>query len=250
MLEASKDRWKAYEQQHELARAEQERDRQEREMSREQQRELAQAKHERERQEREKALKRERQRRQNILDILNDDKLPEIDWSSLGLLPFKFQKTEHLIYVFPSVGYAEQRVRREIIGRSAGTSVRVMKGVSVRVGASRGTPVERDELVDRGRGIMVITSKHLYFNGQRSFRIPFGKIVSVQPMADAVEVTRDRASALAEYFVVGERDADFAFELLHSVPSLDLPRDPEKHDPADYHLLMLPSDVGDDELTE
>ena len=137
MLEASKDRWKAYEQQHELARAEQERDRQEREMSREQQRELAQAKHDRERQEREKALKRERQRRQNILDILNDDKLPEIDWSSLGLLPFKFQKTEHLIYVFPSVGYAEQRVRREIIGRSAGTSVRVMKGVSVRVGASR-----------------------------------------------------------------------------------------------------------------
>ena len=141
--------------------------------------------------------------------ILNDDKLPKIDQTLTrqGLLPLKVAKTEHLIYVFPQVRYAEQHVRREVVERSAGTSIRVMKGVSLRAGASRGTPVERDKIVDRGPGIMAITNKHLYFNGQRSFRIRFDKIVSVEPMHDAVSVTRDRASALAEYFVVGEQDA-------------------------------------------
>lgn len=165
-------------------------------------------------------------------------------------MPFKFLKTEHLIYVFPEVCYAEQRVRREIVGRSAGVSVRVMKGVSVRTGESRGTPVERDEIVDRGMGIMAVTNKHLYFNGERSFRIRFDKIVSVQPMSDAVEVIRDRASALSEYFLVGERDANFAYELLQAIPSLDLPRDPERHDPADFHLLMLQGDVGGADFSE
>ena len=185
-----------------------------------------------------------RHQQENILTILNDDKLPKIDWRPLGQLPFKFQKTEHLIYVFPQVGYAEQRVKREIVGRSAGTSVRVMKGVSIRAGASRGTPVERDEIVSRGVGTMAVTNRHLYFNGQRSFRIRFDKIVSVEPMADAVGVTRDRASALSEYFVVGRRDAQFAYELLTMIPSLELPREPETEAP-EYGLLMLPGDMGD-----
>ena len=190
------------------------------------------------------------QAQKNIIAILREDKLPDADWSSLEPLPFRFQKTEHLIYVFSEVLYAEQRVKREIVGRSAGTSVRIMKGVSIRTGASRGTPVERDEIVDRGVGIMAVTDRHLYFNGQRSFRIRFDKIVSVLPTTGGVEVTRDRASALAEYFLVGEQNANFAYELLQAVPSLDLPRNPKTEDPIDYHLLVLPGDVGGDEFHE
>ena len=200
--------------------------------------------------ERQRALDRRKQTQENILEILNEDKLPDVDWSEFGALPFRFQKTEHLIYVFPNVRYAEQRVKREIVGRSAGSSVRIMKGVSVRAGASRGTPIERDEIVDRGVGIMAVTSRHLYFNGQRSFRIRSDRIVSVQQMADGIEVTRDRANALAEYFRVGERDANFAYELLQAIPSLELPRKPEWQDPdpSEYHLLMYQSDAGGDDV--
>ncbi|MDE2686673.1 MAG: hypothetical protein OXI16_04135 [Chloroflexota bacterium] len=200
--------------------------------------------------EQQKALDYLRQTQENILTILNDEKLPDVDWSALGELPFRFQKTEHLIYVFLNVHYAEQRVKREIVGRSAGTSVRIMKGVSVRAGASRGTPVERDEIVDRGLGTMAVTNRHLYFNGQRSFRIRSDKIISVQPVADGVEVTRDRVSALSEYFLVGERDANFAYELLQAIPSLELPRNPERQDPdpSEYHLLMFQGDAGGDDV--
>ena len=71
-----------------------------------------------------------------------------------------------------------------------------------------------------------------------------------QPMADAVEVTRDRTSALAEYFLVGTQDANFAYELLHAVPSLDLPRAPEREAPDNYHLGMLQGDAGEDYFEE
>lgn len=198
--------------------------------------------------ERQKALEAERQMQENILDILNEDKVPAADWSLYDPLPFRFQKTEHLIYVFPDVRYAEQRVKREIVGRSAGASFRVAKGVTVRTGASRGTPVERDEIVDRGWGMMAVTTRHLYYNGERSFRIRFDRIVSIGQINNGVEVTRDRVSGLAEYFFVGEYDANFAYELMEAIPSLDLPRKPEREDANEYHLLMLPGDIGGDEF--
>ena len=220
--------------QNELRQAERERQRLEESRRRE---EALQAKRE--------AEERERHRRENILAILNDDKLPEVDSFTYGALPFKFQKTEHLIYVFFDVGYAEQKVKREIVGRSAGTSVRIAKGVYMRAGASKGTPVETDIIVDRGKGTLALTDRHLYFNGQRSFRVRFDKIVSVKAWADAVEITRDRASGLSEYFKVGIKDANFAFELLQAVPSLELPKTPERLDPTDYHLLVLQGDMAE-----
>jgi len=190
------------------------------------------------------ALRLELQRRDNIIAILDDSKLPQVDWSHYQPLPFKFLKSEYLLYVFPNVGYAEQRIKREIVGRSAGTSVRIARGVSVRVGQSRGTPVERDEVVDRGVGTMAVTTKHLYFAGERTFRIRFSRIVSVQAMQNAVQVTRDRVSGLSEYFLLDDADIQFAADLMQSIPALELPRRPQTHDPDNYHLLVF--DLEDD----
>ena len=212
---------------------------------REQEQQVKREAEERERQLQLQRLEADRQHKENILAILNDDKLPDASWASREFLPFKFQKSEHLIYVFNDVEYLEKRVKREIVGRSAGASFRVAKGVSIRTSGSRGTPVEKDVVVSRGSGTMAVTTKHLYFNGQRSFRIPFSKMVSVEPYNDSVSVTRDRASALPEYFIVGTKDAPFAYELLQAVPSLELPRKPEFQNPEGYHLLMLQGD-GDD----
>ena len=64
---------------------------------------------ERERQLQLQRLKAERQRKENILAILNEDKLPDASWASSEFLPFKFQKSEHLIYVFNDVEYLGKR---------------------------------------------------------------------------------------------------------------------------------------------
>ena len=218
---------------------------QEKRQAREQERQRKQAIRQRQREAQQRALRLERQRRDNIISILDDNKLPQVDWSHHQPLPFKFLKSEYLLYVFPNVGYAEQRIKREIVGRSAGTSVRVARGVSIRVGQSRGTPVERDEVVDRGVGTMAITTKHLYFAGERTFRIRFSRIVSVQAMQNAVEVTRDRASGLSEYFLLDPSDIQFAADLMQSIPALELPRRPQTRDPDDYHLLVF--DLDDNE---
>ena len=104
-----------------------------------------------------------------VLAILEEGKLPD-----LGLdisVPFKLQKNERWLLAVDDVNYAEMRTKREIQGRSAGASVRVMKGVSVRTGASRGTPVESDVLTPRGNGLFAISTKHVFFHGERSFRI-------------------------------------------------------------------------------
>ena len=183
-------------------------------------------------QERQEALNKEHG---GVLLGLRKGKLPQV--AIEGRLPFKFMKSEHLVYVFQDVGYLEQRTKREIVGRSVGTSIRVAKGVSFRVGGSRGTPVERDVITDRGVGLMAITTKHLYFNGDRSFRIAHGKIVSVEQMEDAVSVTRDRASAHPEFFVVGRPFARFAYDLLQAIPSFELGHSMEDQDytPLSYY---------------
>ena len=189
------------------------------------------------------ALESQRKRKlhqckRNVMDVLDSGHLPRMKFTvDGGGLPFKFQRSEHLLWVFSSVEYLEQKTRREIAGRSAGTSIRVAKGVSFRVGRSRGTPVEYDEVVRRGVGLLAVTTKHVYFSGERrSLRIPFGKIVSVERLEDGVGITRDRASGHPEFFLVGREDADFACDLIHAVPSFEASPRTEVLSIGEYHL--------------
>ncbi len=197
----------------------------------------------------------------NVLAILNAGKLPEIDWERREFLPFKFMQSEHIIYVFTLVSYFEQRTKREIVGRSAGVSVRVMKGVSVRLGQSKGIPVEKEELIDRGYGTLAITTEHLYFSGfssvsllpasTKSFRIKHSKIVSIVPYSDGVSITRDRVNAQPEFFVVGEKDNVFLYQLLQAVPSVEIPRSgPEWESPEGYSVWTYDSGGADGTLDD
>ncbi len=158
---------------------------------------------------------------------------------------FKLGKTESLLYVFPGVRYLERVTRRRIEGRSAGTSVRVMKGVSVRVGRSAGTPVEYEEVVARGAGDLAVSTRHVFFRGdRRSFRIHMNKVVSVGCGDDYVEVIRDRASGMPEYFAgLSAGDARFAAELIDSVTVSDWGRSgPEVVSAEDEGLLHYASE--------
>ena len=117
------------------------------------------AKHEEERQRKEQLLKYKK----NILDILHSGKLPGgMNFIvNGGKPPFILQRSEHLLWVFSSVEYLEQKARRE-----------------------------DDEVFHRGIGLLAVTTKHIYFNGdRRSLRLPFGKIVSVEQGIDGIAIT-------------------------------------------------------------
>lgn len=136
-----------------------------------------------------------------------------------GVLPFNFQKSEALIWAFNDVAYYEERTRRQYIGGSHGMSFRIAKGVYYRVGSFRGHPVETTERVRVDTGILAVTTKHLYFQGQtKTFRVRLDKVVSFMPYSDGVGIQRDAATAKPQFFITG--DGWFTYNLLINVAKL------------------------------
>ena len=107
--------------------------------------------------------------------------------------------------------------------------------------------METDVLTPRGSGTFAVSTKHVFFHGERSFRIPMGKIVSVQGSPQGLEIVRDRASAQPEYFGIVGQDAQFVADLIHLLPELDFGRrEPEMQDVSTY--LMPFGDMGSDDM--
>ena len=119
------------------------------------------------------AAQEQREIRTKALAILESGKIPNINVDTD--VPFRLLKSERLILTIPSIRYHETRTRRRTEGRSSGTSVRVMKGVSMRVGASSGHSVEYEEVTDRGVGQFAISNKHLFFSGRTQSASPSGQ---------------------------------------------------------------------------
>lgn len=117
------------------------------------------------------------------------------------------------------------------------------------MGQSRGTPVEREEVASHGVGLLAVATKNIYFRADtgKSVRMPFAKIVSVSRYSDSVEVARDRASGLPEYFEPSHDDVEFLHDLLHAIPASEVTMKSEVvSEPSDYHLL----DSGHDDVLE
>ena len=147
-----------------------------------------------------------------VLREVMEGKIPS-RFNVTGTLPFNFQKSEELVWAFSDVAYYEERTRRHYVGGSQGVSIRIAKGVYYRIGGYRGRPVEKEETVLVDKGILALTTKHLYFGGERkSFRVPYRKIVSFVPYSDGIGIHRDAASAKPQIFVTG--DGWFTYNLV------------------------------------
>jgi len=115
---------------------------------------------------------------------------------------FNFVKGEKPYFVSPA-SYYEDKVSREFVSGSSGFGIRVAKGVNVRVGASKGTSIEKTLIKYVGEGTLVITNKHIYFKSSaKSLRIHLSKIVTYDGSGSHLAVQRDAVTALPQYFVV------------------------------------------------
>lgn len=116
-------------------------------------------------------------------------------------LPFKLQKTEAILWMFPKVKLYEIITKRSVVGGSTGTSIRIAKGLYWRLGGFKAVPQAKHNQELTGEGTLVATNKHLMFSGQsRNFRIPYTKIATIHPSKDSIEVQRDAASAKPQVF--------------------------------------------------
>ena len=107
------------------------------------------------------------------------------------------------MWVVPDCGYVKTKKEVTYHGRSAGASFRVAKGMTIRTGGSRGHRVENEHLAQVDTGTVVLTSKHIYFQGQdkERFRVRVDKLVSAESAQDGFLFQRDGVRARPEAFV-------------------------------------------------
>jgi hypothetical protein len=153
-----------------------------------------------------------------VLRELMEGKIPK-RCQPIGALPFNFQRSETLIWIFSNVAYYEDKTRRRYVGGSQGVSFRIAKGLYYRVGSFRGHPVETTERVHVDTGILAVTTKHIYFHGStKSFRVRFDKIVSFTPYSNGIGIQRDASTAKPQVFVTG--DGWFTYNLLVNIANI------------------------------
>ena len=137
----------------------------------------------------------------SIIRSISEGEFPDPKFTVEGNLPFLFQKSEKLIWVFQGVEYLEQRTRTEYRGGSQGVSIRITKGVYYRTGAFKGRHVEVEELKNIGTGIVALTSKHIYFGAsQTSFKVPYSKIVALNTYSDGIQIQKDGVRSKPQIF--------------------------------------------------
>jgi hypothetical protein len=134
-------------------------------------------------------------------------------------LGLNLKRGEYVVWFFGGVTFLQFRTKTHYVGRSHGVSLRVMKGVYYRVGASRGEPVTSENLTQVDIGMLVVTQRTAYFKGpMRTVSIPTAKILSVDAYSDGISITRDAVNAKPQFFKLD--DPWFAANLILKVAAL------------------------------
>ena len=106
--------------------------------------------------------------------------------------PIILAKGESALWCYNNVTMYQEKIKREMVGRHSGYSFRVMKGVTYRTGGFKGHPVETSYMENQGLGSLYITNKNIIFMGQtRSIKVPYSKIIGINPYSDGMEIQRD-----------------------------------------------------------
>lgn len=136
-----------------------------------------------------------------VLQELLNGQVPAPRITIAGNFPFLLNKNEHMLWLFRDVTLHMQKMRRETVGRTRGVSVRVCRGVYYRTGGFRGHPVETTYMQRVGIGSVCITDKNLYFHSpEKSLKIPFAKIISLDPYSNGLGVQKDGANDKPIFF--------------------------------------------------
>jgi hypothetical protein len=153
-----------------------------------------------------------------LRDLLNGN-LPKSRINYVGTVPFLIQKGEEFLWVFTNVAYHERVNKTVFVGRSQGVSVRIAKGIYYRTSSFKGNPVVTNELRYISTGILAFTNKHVWFSSdKKSFKIPYTKLVTIEPFDDGCGLLKDGVSAKPQIF--SNIDGWFTYNLVSNMVSL------------------------------
>ena len=128
-----------------------------------------------------------------VLYIRKNGELPTPEVSITGT-NLVLKKNENIHYLHAVILKELKTVTVGYKSGSRGVSIRVAKGVSFRVGASRGHLVKEEQLVPTSNGILIITNKRLFLQptpGSKPVTIPINKIAHYTTYADGIELYKE-----------------------------------------------------------
>ena len=109
--------------------------------------------------------------------------------------------------------FFEQTTNVHYQGGHAGFGIKVAKGLYFRTGAFKGKPVQTTQMKHIANGNMTLTNKNIYFQSSaRSLRIPYSKIISMEPYTDGLGIHLDGARSKPILFK--DIDGWFAFNAI------------------------------------
>ena len=134
-----------------------------------------------------------------------------------GSLPINLKKDEVVLWIFKGVSRFEPKTSVSYAGTSQGVSLRIMKGVSYRVGAFKGNRIETPTFAAKGTGDLYITSGAVCFvSSVAGYTVAHKRISAVEQYSDGISI--EPSSGKNQIFLV---DAPrFAAELILKIGSL------------------------------
>lgn len=155
----------------------------------------------------------------SIIRYILEGQIPESKIDIQGNLPFNLDKSEKIIWLFNNSQFYEQTTRTEFHGRSQGISMRIAKGVYYRTSTFKGYPIKTTEMQFVSNGLTCLTDKHIYFaSSVKSFKIPYNKIITIDPYDDGVGFQKDGSSA--KPIVLKGIDSWFTYNVISNLTKL------------------------------
>lgn len=128
--------------------------------------------------------------RLRLLNEIQGGNIPTIPATNLVM-----HKDEKAYWSEPAILAEEKVINRRYVGGSHGVSLRIMKGVSYRIGSYRGNLVSETGVVAVSNGSLIITSKRLIFQGdKKSFAVNLNKILNIQIFSNGIHFSENNRS--------------------------------------------------------
>lgn len=121
---------------------------------------------------------------------------------------------EHAFWSESVTLYEERVVRREMVGRSQGVNIRIMRGVSYRIGGSRGQsmPVYGD--VPIASGALILTNQRVIFKGdKKSIALQWHDVIGIDPYTNAITIHSAKTKQPLRFFYVRNESSELVAQI-------------------------------------
>ncbi len=154
-----------------------------------------------------------------IKDLLNGI-LPHRKNVECGGYYLNLDKDEQIIWDFSSCSYFQEVTTTTYVSKHSGGSMRIAKGIYMRSGSTKTTPIKETEMKEKANGTLFIGTKNLYFySATKTVKIPYKKVVSFTPYSDGLGLQKDGDNSKPQAFK--GIDGWFAYNVVTNIQNLE-----------------------------